>query len=530
MTRRQAAPAVTFVLLLAVYSMTLAPGVTLWDSGEFLAAVKTLGIPHPAGTALFVLVSKCWSFAFAPILGFARSMNLFSAACTAAACGLIAALFARWTDDTVSGVCAGLVAGATSTIWLSATETEVYALAFLLGTLLLFVGDLAGRSGESRWALLSAYLAGLGWPLHLAALVVLPAAGLLIFSARSGSPRFPDIETHRGGRAAHRSHRRLIFAAILLAVAGASCALYLLVRARHDPAINQGNPSTLSALWDVVTRRQYGTRTLWPRSVPLYLQIGNLFEYADWQFALGLSDAPGPSPLRTAVTIIYAALGVYGCVIHRRKDRRSWRAWVLLLIAGSVGAILYLNLKAGPSYGAGFVSSDAHEARERDYFFFFAFAAWGAWAGVAIARLSKLVTPSLKSVPLFLAAIPFALNWNAVNRSSRSEDVMARESALGMLLPLPPRAVMLAIGDNDTYPLWYLQQVEHVRRDVTVVTIPLLSAAWYRAELARRHQLLDAGAPGRWDGPDAAIRSVRAHAATLARPVVSSPFLRAAPE
>src|SRR4051812_40806092 len=103
---KRAGPFVVFVVLLIVYALTLAPGVTLWDSGEFLAAIKTLGIPHPAGTPLYILVAKCWSFLFAPIFGFARAINLFSAVATAAGCALFASLVARWMESAVAGVCA----------------------------------------------------------------------------------------------------------------------------------------------------------------------------------------------------------------------------------------------------------------------------------------------------------------------------------------------------------------------------------------------------------------------------------------
>jgi len=524
--RRASAALITGATLLVIYWLTLAPGVTLWDSGEFLAAIRTLGISHPAGTALFVLVAKCWSFLFAPIIGFAKATNLFSAAATAGGCAILAALFARWTEDTAGSICAALVAGTMSTIWLSATETEVYALAFLVGCVLLWTADRAGATGDARWALLSAYLCGLAWSLHLSALVVLPAALLLVFSGRDGYLALPLGRRRPDGRRAYLSAGRLALTAIPIVLIGASCVVYLLIRARHDPAINQGNPSTWSALWDVLTRDQYGPRSLWPRAAPLYLQIGNLLEYSDWQFALGLSSAPGPSIARSSVTVLFAALGVFGSMAHRRIDRRSWRAWMTLLIVGSLGAIIYLNMKLGPSFGDGLIPAGAaHEARERDYFFYFAFAAWGAWAGFGVARLSRAVPNALKSVPLVLAVLPIALNWKAVDRTQREEDRAARNDAVQVLAPLPPNAVLFSIGDNDSYPLWYLQQVEGARRDVTVVTIPLLSAAWYRAELARRYGLLDRSASAEWLGTSAAMASIRAHAAAENRPVVNSPYL-----
>ena len=524
MTKKHWAPLVAFLVLVTVYSISLASGVTLWDSGEFLAAIKTLGIPHPAGTPLYILVAKCWALLFAPVFGFARSVNLFSAIATAGGCAIVAALFARWARDVKVGICAALIAGTMSTVWLSATETEVYALTLLLGAIILWASDRAGTSGDSRWAMLVAYLAGLAVALHLATLVVLPAAALLTLTEGGGSFRLPRGRRRSDGHRAYHSPLRLGVLGVVLLLLGASCIAFLLLRARHDPGINQGNPSTLDALWDVFTRRQYGDRSFFPRSAPLWLQIGNLIEYSDWQFALGVSSDPGPSFWRTSVTMIFAGLGATGCYHHHRIDRRSWKAWVLLIITATLGVILYLNLKAGPSIGHGIVDEWNHEARERDYFFFFAFIAWGAWAGLGAVRLAKRLPSWLAAAPFVVAAIPIVLNWDAVDRRTRPDDASARSTALGMLEPLPANAVMLAIGDNDTYPLWYLQHVEGIRRDVTVVTIPLLSAAWYRAELARRYALLDPGAPSAWPGADATLASIRTNASARGRPVVESPL------
>ena len=436
----------------------------------------------------------------------------------------MASLFAKWTNSAAIGICAGILSGAMSTVWLSATETEVYGLALLLGCVILFAADRCGRSGDSRWGCLAAYLAGLALALHLSTLVVVPAAALLALSDREGAFGIPSGRRRNDGRRSYQSPVRLGLIALALFIVGASCIAFLLVRARHDPAINQGNPSSIAALWDVITRRQYGDRSFWPRLAPLYLQIGNLFQYADWQLALGLNPDPGPSFVRTTITILFAALGIFGSREHRRIDRRSWRAWLALLVVGSIGVILYLNMKTGPSFGIGLVPQGYQEARDRDYFFFFAFVSWAAWAGFGAVRLSRRLPSALASAPFIVAALPIALNWSAVDRSHRAEDVGAREQALEMIQPLPPNAVILSVGDNDTYPLWYLQQVERIRRDVTIVTIPLLSAAWYRAELARRTHLLDLSASSQWNGTDATVNLIRKHAAALGRPVEQSPF------
>src|SRR4029079_5790781 len=72
---------------------------------------------------------------------------------------------------------------------------------------------------------------------------------------------------------------RLIFVSLV----AASAVLMLLVRAPHDPAINQGNPSTPAALFEVIARRQYDVPGLWPRSAPLWLQLADWVEDVDWR-------------------------------------------------------------------------------------------------------------------------------------------------------------------------------------------------------------------------------------------------------
>ena len=238
----------------------------------------------------------------------------------------------------------------------------------------------------------------------------------------------------------------------------------------------------------------------------------------------GGGDGAGvaPSWLRTPLTLAYAALGVVGCVAHRRAERASWRATALLLASASVGVALYLNLKAGPSFGAGVLPESApHEARERDYFFALAFWTWGAWAGAgAVALASRLRAPA--AVGLAVAALPALLNWNAANRAAEPEASLARALAQAFLRSAPPRAVLFVNGDNDTYPLWYLQQVEATRRDVTVVTVPLLGARWYRKELSRRWGLIEVGEIPTWRGEREAVRRIARLARAGGRPVAVS--------
>ena len=547
-------PTVVGGVLTIAYVATLAPDVTLWDSGEFLAAIHSVGIPHPPGTPLYIVIGAGWGRLFGWLMGFARSINLLSAVATTVGCALLGSGVARWTTSRTAGIAAGLAAGGMLSVWRSATETEVYAVSFALALVAFTLGDRAGRMGRWRDAVLALYIVALAVPLHLSALLIAP--GVIAFAANDEGRWNVPVAIALSGAAvlamalgtvswllalaglalllAGSLTRKDVVVGTRLKHAGAAMIVVLLaatgvfvmyLRARHDPFVNQGNPATFSSLLGVVGREQYDVPPLWPRRAPLWLQIGNLIQYADWQVAFGLDQWVGPSVRRTPFTLLFAFLAVPGAAWHRARDPRSFQACALALASCSLGAIFVLNLRTGPSFGVGVLPEGAlHEARERDYFFGLAFAFVAAWAGMGAARVGSWIAARSGKMrlgiaaALGLAALPLALNWRAADRSERDAP-LANRFARAILDSAPRDAVLLVAGDNDTYPLWYVQRVEQRRRDVTVVTIPLLPASWYRAELTRRHGLaMEDG----WRGVDATIATVGRRAQESKRPLATA--------
>ncbi len=565
------AAVVTGLTLAALYLATLAPDVALWDAGEFSAAAASYGIPHPPGTPLYVTVARAWD-ALLPGVSPAIATNLLSAVTTALAFALLAALVARWMGAARYGVAAAVCAGAFASVWRIAVEAEVYGPALLLAMATLHAGDRAGAEPDARvrrrWLALVAYLIVLAVPLHLTSLLAAPAAIVLAvwidppgrashatgridaraalllggtLMATVGVARLSAVLAGIGfalvvvgglamgrpaenGNASDPAARRTSAprrAAVLVAAAmviAASALVVIPARARHDPPLNQGNGATVVAAAAIVVREQYQAAGLWPRQAPPWLQIGNLFEWADWQVAGALGPGPQPTLGRTTVTLLFAALGGFGAVAHLRRDRRSFGALLLLLVCGGPGAVAYLNLRAGPSFGVGVLPDDApHEARERDYFFLLGFTAWGAWAGVgAMALRDRTSRRAFRAAWLAVPAVPIVANAPVVWRSD-ADAAVAGDLATLLLESAPPRAVLLARGDNDTYPLWYQQIAEERRPDVVVVPVALLPSEWYRAELRRRHGL-EAGAV--WRGTSTALLTL-AHSATAGGRVVA---------
>lgn len=507
------AGAVSSVMLFVLYFATAAPDLTFWDASEFISAAHTLGIPHPPGTPLWVLLGKLSASVFSN-LGPVRAVTMLSVVASALVGGLGAMMATRWIGMH-GAVAAAVSAGAMMSVWSNATETEVYAAALLLSACMLYSGERAGRAGvrdeqRTRWRTLLVFLAALSVPLHLSALVALPAA--IAFAWRGTRPSFADVA---------------MWCAI--AALALSAVAVLAFRAASDPALDSGHPVTLRALIAVLRREQFDVPGLWPRTAPLWLQIGNFFEWADWQVAFGAHPLAPPSWTRTPVTLLWTWCAAVGLRTVWRHEPRVGRALAVLLASATLGVVVWLNMRAGPSFGVGILAPGAvHEARERDYFFVLGFWCWGLLAGAGIATMAQRLGARVSarspraavivaSAVLAAAAVPVIANEPAVNRRHEPLSSLPRVYARLLLEAVPINGVLFAAGDNDTFPIWYLQQVEAFRTDVTVVTVPLLGATWYREQLHRRRALLPASYVTGWPGLEPVLKSIAAAAGANGR-------------
>ncbi len=509
-------------MLAVLYASTAATDLTWWDAPELTAAAQTLGIPHPPGTPLWVLLGRVAAMA-AGSLGPVRSVTWLSVLAGALAGGAGAWLLARWVAPWHAMV-AAISAGTMAAVWQNATEVEVYAVALGHALLLLAAGTLAGEGRtartRARWRGVLAYAAGAAVPLHLSALVALPAALVLAWPAavewgegRPHAPGWRSMGGHVAGLAA-------------LALLGASAVAVLPIRAAQGPGLDSGHPVTWQALGAVLSRAQYDVAGMWPRQAPWWLQVGNLFQWADWQVAWGRWPHPTPSWWRTPFTVAWGVAAGWGLRVLWQRHRRGALAMGTLLAAGTLGVVAWLNLKAGPTFGVGVLPGGApHEARERDYFFALGFWAWGTLAAVGVLAAGDRVMARWRAplgrrlamaVAPVVAVLPLWGNAAAMDRGHPAVAPLPRVAALALLEAVPRNGVLLAAGDHDSFPLWYLQQVEEVRPDVAVVTWSLLPARWYREALQRR-RLLPASAVVPWDGAGAAAAAVVAQAEARGR-------------
>ena len=497
----------TGLVVFALYAVTLAPTTQFWDTSEYIATGHILGIPHPPGNPLFVLLARTWEILLAPFgLSVAARINLFSAFMGATAHALwfllvhhILRYFSSDRTVRLAGAFAAVLVSATAfTVWNQSNVNEkVYTVSLatiaLLSWLLFRWQENLGKGKDDNLLVLMIFILALSVGNHLMAFLAAPAMLAFVLLVKPST----------------LLNWRLYVAGVIAGVLGLSVHLFLPLRAGLDPIINEADPtcpSFGSALVSIVTwgkagcvalsegiaRGQYtdpgqpGAGTI-ARQAPLHYQFLNYFQYFDWQWARALAGAqPLLAAARLPFTMVFTGLGIWGSIEHLKRDRSSFLYVLTLFGTLSVGLVSYLNFKYGYSVPAPeSVPLSGHEVRERDYFFIVSFSMWGLWAGIGIValwqELGRRVGSLARATPvLALALMPLALNWTF---ASRSHDWSARDWAYNLLMSVEPYGILFTNGDNDTFPLWYAQEVEGVRQDVTVIVTSYLNTPWYTKQL-----------------------------------------------
>ncbi|MYI07759.1 MAG: DUF2723 domain-containing protein [Gemmatimonadetes bacterium] len=491
---------VTALAVGALYALTLAPGTAFWDTSEYIATAHILGIPHQPGNPLFVVLARTWEILLAPFgLSTAVRINLFSSLMGALAhgCWFLVAhhILGHFSSDRrfrlIGAAAAVLVSATAFTVWNQSNVNEkVYTVSLFTIALLSWLACLwrerLGRGKDDNLLILMAFILALSVGNHLMAFLAAPALVVFIVLVHPST----------------LLNYRLYVLGVPAIILGLSIHLFLPIRSELGPVINEAAPTCENlgaALGSVVTygnagceelsaalqREQYSKPPLMPRQAPLTSQFQNWMQYFDWQWSRGLSsESLLFGRLRAPVTALFIALGLLGAVEHYRRDRASWYYMVSLFAVLSVGLVYYLNFKFGHSFPD--LPLDLREVRERDYFFTVGFSVWGLMAGIGIASLWDWIrrrsgrSLAFGAPALGLALIPLVLNFNW---ASRAGDYSARDWAHNLLMSVEPYGLLFTNGDNDTFPLWYLQEVEGIRRDVTVAVTSYLNTDWYVKQL-----------------------------------------------
>lgn len=173
-------------------------------------------------------------------------------------------------------------------------------------------------------------------------------------------------------------------------------------------------------------------------------------------------------------------LGIIGLIYHYKKDKHD--AWVVMLLFFFTGIaiVLYLN---GPPL----------QPRERDYAYAGSFYAFAIWIGLGVLSIIEMlqkktggVAAGVLTTGLCLVAVPGLMAKEGWDDHNRSHRYTSRDFAWNYLQSCAPNAIIFTNGDNDTFPLWYAQEVEGVRPDIRIINLSLLNTDWYIDQMKRQ--------------------------------------------
>ena len=570
-----------------VYFDTMAPSVSYWDCGEFIAVANTLGVPHPPGSPLFLLIGR-----IASILPLSKDIafrvNIISPLVSSFAVFFlylsIVKIVVNWRGKVKSsrdclivfgaGLVGSLTFAFTDSHWFNAVEAEVYAFSTFFTAivvwLILLWSDKANEKGHERYILIIAYMIGLATGLHLLNLLTLPFIALVIYFRKyefewvsfgltmfiTGATFFiihniiikgiPKIAASIGVGLTGvlilsvfssmiwsvKKKKKLLSVAttsLVLVLIGYSTYALIFIRSNQDPGIDENDPETIEAFISYLEREQYGSVGTFPRrfkGIPPIHQVvgypeGSNREFSSsqkreysryqidkqldyfwnyqirkmynryflWQFAgRGAASEPGVIKMgannnEDGVDLtqfglpLAFILGIIGMFYHAYRDDKMAFSVMTLFVMTGYAIIIYLN-------------QDNPQPRERDYSYVGSFFAFAIWVGIGTAAIGEWITNYIKNkelskrvlqIALILQLICLPVTMASVNYHShdRSGNFVAWDYSYNILQSCLPNGVIFTNGDNDTFPLWYLQEVEKLRTDVAVVNLSLLNTHWY---------------------------------------------------
>ncbi|MBN1143160.1 MAG: DUF2723 domain-containing protein [Bacteroidales bacterium] len=185
-------------------------------------------------------------------------------------------------------------------------------------------------------------------------------------------------------------------------------------------------------------------------------------------------------PSRNTYYFLPLLLGLFGLIFQMQRDSRNFWVVMLLFVLTGIAIVVYLN-------------QTPNQPRERDYAYAGSFYAFAVWIGLGVVAIFDSLSVKLRNkftavltslLCLFLVpGIMASENWDDHNRSGR---FTARDIAYNYLMTCAPNAILFTNGDNDTFPLWYAQEVEGIRTDVRVVNLMLLNMDWHVDQMRRK--------------------------------------------
>jgi len=432
----------------------------------------------------------------------------------------------------------------TDTFWFNAVEAEVYAISmffvsFIMWLVMIWAKD-HKNPNSSRYILLIMLLVGLGTGVHLLNILTLPVVLFIMWfydkrmTIITGLGILFSIIVLFGLPLEYKIYSLVVFVILtiisqrfegnedislafimpLLLIIGYSTYIMIYIRAGLDPAINENDPSNWERMLAYLNREQYGDSAQMSDAIKFmfgdanrkysesvqkmgasndpwgghwiffwkYQVVEMYVRYFNWQFIGKNLDA-----IKTTISFnhLYGLpflVGVWGVLHHFFKDWKKALAYTFLFLAMGIGLIIYQN-------------QDWGQPRERDYFYVGSFFVFSIWIGIGISSILEALKDNLNLKKLILPVLLIAmilpiLEINAnLFTAGRSGNYLAWDYSKNILESCDENSILFTNGDNDTFPLWYLQEVEGIRTDVQIVNLSLLNTDWYIKQLKRKNRI-----------------------------------------
>jgi hypothetical protein len=488
--RLACAHALIFLAIFGVYLHALNPAFRADDSPETAASCVILGIQHPPAYPLFTLVGRLATFI--PLATPAWRINLLAALFGSLTCLVVMAILTLWSGQALAGALGAILLGLSPTFWSQslAAKGGIYTfhaslLAMLVLTMTLWDRDIRARMQraqssrlrllQSRYFLASVWLFFLGFGNHWETQsLFLPAIALWTYLLLGGVAIDPSLPSGKGLAAP-------IIKAALLVLAAGSVYLYLPLRAQWHPALNWGVPISWKQFWWVLLRQEY-----------LDLEVGflkalksALLGGGDWKSVADNWITVKRQALRVATHLVVPGdLGIAGTLLAALGAFQLWSQGKKKELALSLGVIavfcfvvtFYFQLKPEMLWIL-------------DVFLIPSYLMQALLAGMGTAWLIQKLPPNWTRLAALQGAMAAALLlglWEAREPEiSQHDHFWAWDYGRNFLDSLKPNAIVFAEGDFNTMPIYYLQQVQGLRRDVTHITSIFASTDWGVTELER---------------------------------------------
>ena len=437
-------PVLLFLTLLAIYGLTLAPGLT-WanrgaDGGDLIAAAATGGVPHPTGYPVYLLLAR--AFQFLPVGSLAFRTNLLSALAAAGASLLVYGLVTRSlpSRNRLAGLVAAYAFGLSPLLWSQAVITEVYTLQALFVALILYWSIFPPSSDEKKSDLARGLTFGLALGNHLTTILLLPVLLTSTLTRQSDSHFRSDCHFD-----ARSLSRRLMGLGV-----GLLTYLILPLRALSHPPVNWGNPVTLKNFGWLVSARLYQDEVL-------ALTLPSLWERIQSAAAL-LLDQFG---------ILGLVVGLLGLILFFRPSP-LYRNTFWTMAAFSVFAI-------------GYATDDSFVYLIPPTLCF------AVWIGMGMDGLMEMISRRYQKlgwatglIILLYLFIVAGGHWPLVDAS---RDTRAEQFGEMVMTQMPADTLVFATGDQAIFSLWYFHYALHQRADLAVIAADLLTFDWYQETL-----------------------------------------------